>query len=112
MLDSPTRRRAEVLRGLLYDQNKRLLSRLDEEILEACATEDIEGEIIEADEILVKIKEALIDINRTTGEAPEREETPITRSTNQRSSSARERRTIAKVTTKLIHRLGLVARAK
>ena len=86
VLDTPIRHRAEVLRGLLTAKQD-VLSRLDEEILEACATEDIEGEITEADEIVVKIKEALMDINRATREAPKRAESPTIRSTSRRSSA-------------------------
>ena len=65
-----------------------VLSCLDEEILEVCTTEDIEREITEANEILVKLKEmAPTDINRTIREAPEIAESPITRSTSRKSSA-------------------------
>lgn len=78
VIDDATRRRAGVLRGLLRTKQE-VLSRIDEEILDVCATEDIEGEITEADEISAKIEEALVSIHRITGEEQERSESRITR---------------------------------
>ena len=54
-----------------------MLSRLDEEILAACAMEEIECEITKAEEISVKIEEALVDINHITGERPRRQESQV-----------------------------------
>ena len=55
-----------MLCGLLRAKEE-LLSSLDEEILSLCDTEEIEGEITEADEITAKIEEALVDIKRNQG---------------------------------------------
>ena len=60
-IDDKTRRRLRILRGLLQDKSE-VLKRLDEEILAGCATENIEGEIIEADEISSKIIETLTEM--------------------------------------------------
>ena len=71
VLDIPTHHWVEVLRGLLTTKQE-VLSRLDEEILEVCTTEDIEREITEANKILVKLKEvAPTDINHTIREVLE-----------------------------------------
>ena len=69
-IDDKTRRRLGVLRGLLQDKSE-VLKRLDEEILAGCATENIEGEIIEADEISSKIIETLTEM-RSVVEPSER----------------------------------------
>ena len=60
-IDDKARRRLGVLRGLLQDKSE-ILKRLDEEILAGCATDNIEGEIIEADEISSKIIETLTEM--------------------------------------------------
>ena len=69
-IDNKTQRRLGVLRGLLQDKSE-VLKRLDEEILAGCATENIEGEIIEADEISSKIIETLTEM-RSVVEPSER----------------------------------------
>ena len=61
VIDEKKKRRLGILRGLLRDKSE-ILKRLDEEILGGCPTDNIEGEIMEADEILSKIVEAVTEM--------------------------------------------------
>ena len=75
-LEENSWQQAGVLQRLLKTKQE-VLSRLDEEILAACATEEIEGEITKVEEISAKIEVALVDINHITGKGPERQESQV-----------------------------------
>ena len=61
VIDDKEKRRLGILRGLLRDKSE-ILKGLDEEILGGCPTDNIEGEIMEADEISSKIVEAVTEM--------------------------------------------------